>query len=383
MGTAQVSLSGGASENGLQTKISLEQNQSTGAIDLFWQEGDKVNLLVVQTGSDPIQYTATVEINTSNPKIATFNYPLPDGEANFALYGVYGGEIDEDGKVTLPAGVNPTSSNLRDLQNNKAIVLVFSKTGIQKSSPNLTGIEFQHIGSLFSIKLKNTSTSAASETITQAELETTEPTTSAYGADFIYDITNGSFDDSKKTKTMTFSPAQPATIDPEGILEFWAWVPMVAGEWASPKLKVVGYNNPDAYDNKEVAPGKAYYLYAKVNGESSLAIAAKGEMSEPSVKDGYDRMTDPRDGTVYRIVEIDGRTWLAENLRYLPKVNEKGDPAGPSGDKTSYYQTLEPRYYVYGYNGEVVTDAKIILKVVSTCIKLTECCITGRQLWMV
>lgn len=86
---------------------------------------------------------------------------------------------------------------------------------------------------------------------------------------------------------------------------------------------------------------------------------------------------------MYRIVEIDGRTWLAENLRYLPKVNEKGDPAGPSGDKTSYYQTLEPRYYVYGYNGEVVTDAKIILKVVSTCIKLTECCITGRQLWMV
>ncbi|HRO85181.1 MAG TPA: FISUMP domain-containing protein [Niabella sp.] len=57
--------------------------------------------------------------------------------------------------------------------------------------------------------------------------------------------------------------------------------------------------------------------------------------------------TDTRDGNVYRTITIAGKTWLAENLRYLPNV------VGPASGSTSVAY-----YYVFGYNGTDINAAK-------------------------
>ncbi len=98
----------------------------------------------------------------------------------------------------------------------------------------------------------------------------------------------------------------------------------------------------------------------------------KDENDDPDIETGS--FTDPRDGSVYKTIIVGNQEWMAENLRFLPSV------IGPTKGSTT-----SPYYYVYGYNGTSVADAKATSNystygVLYNWVAATTCCPEGWHL---
>lgn len=74
-----------------------------------------------------------------------------------------------------------------------------------------------------------------------------------------------------------------------------------------------------------------------------------GELMSAST---YDEFVDSRDNNNYRYVVIGSQKWLAENMRYLPQVSNA--TTGSEDDGSEH----ESNYYIYGYSGSSVEEAK-------------------------
>jgi uncharacterized protein (TIGR02145 family) len=85
--------------------------------------------------------------------------------------------------------------------------------------------------------------------------------------------------------------------------------------------------------------GAFYICYANKdysNISFNLINMIKPKKKKEILRFGY--FTDSRDGNTYKTIKIGNQIWLAENLRYLPSINNG--------------------YHVYGYHGNSVAEAK-------------------------
>ena len=162
-----------------------------------------------------------------------------------------------------------SSSSLKEIETNKAMVLDVSQTRISKDISDLN-LGFKHIGALFNIQVKNIGTNTLDK-VTQARLtaSSTIPAYSNSGTE-TYDVTTGTFSGSQPTR-LTLLPISSSNIVSQGILDFWAWVRMERGgatgaAWPALGLQIVSdrveITTTTTKDARYASVGKTYCLYA-------------------------------------------------------------------------------------------------------------------------
>lgn len=102
-----------------------------------------------------------------------------------------------------------------------------------------------------------------------------------------------------------------------------------------------------------LAYGTTQWIAPKITGEHyiRLSLFNGNNVTIDSIRvvvmDTVGTFIDNRDNHIYQWVKIGKQIWMAENMAYLPQV-----------DRYSSYSTDEERFYVYGYNGNKVPDAR-------------------------
>ena len=159
-----ISLTASMPEDDPATRVTLTPDGL--AIKLHWEVGDPIKIIFVQGAKTATQTGATVESISDDRKKAYFTITLPnihnmDYDKPIDVYGVYGGrEIHAANKtIRLPQQDNSQLATLAAIKSDRDVTLYFHK---EVSPPNSdVSVNFKHLGSLFCIHLKNSSTLAS------------------------------------------------------------------------------------------------------------------------------------------------------------------------------------------------------------------------------
>lgn len=270
------------------TRVALAQDGKT--IALTWEVGDKIELLFVQ-GATTVQcevVLAAADI-TGEGKKARFDIVLPDEieSGSFDLYGVYGGgglSESDPTQALLPANAGDATS-LGSVQEREDVMLYFSSEGIGADSPDVN-VTFQHLGSLFSIELRNSGT-ATLDNLGEIRL-TSDASGWAYNAGTggnSYDLVTGTFINAGSAGDyLSFTAAQSSLAGGQS-MTFWGWYPPLKDvNWPELKVELVSTSNATIAVTSDSKPartapteaGKSFYFYADWDG-TALQFSAPGE----------------------------------------------------------------------------------------------------------
>jgi hypothetical protein len=263
----------------VESRLALAEEANK--VSVSWEVNDEIDLLIVQGDVKKSQKVKVTEV-TNEGKTAKFSFSVPeeiDSSKAFDLYGVHGGiGLDKDTEFANLAKNLSASTSLKDIQDNKNIILYFQQKGV---SLNNLSVNFKHIGSLFRIKIKNNS-SEALEGIKSIGLRGVNNVNKNWvvnnaGGDAKFDLINGKITSSTSSSgnNVTFTASNPV-IGAGEIATFWAWYPCNVTETGWPEfiMDIIDTNGNYSHTTKyskaptNPKPGKAFSLYGLWDGET-------------------------------------------------------------------------------------------------------------------
>lgn len=256
------------------TRVTLTEEEDN-SIKLTWEEGDELQLCFVQD-DNKVKRVVTVNNITNEGKKASFDVVIPTefGDNNFDLYGVYGGAglLDSDPTIAVLPTVSSSVSSLNALSDGEYTMMRFSAKEITGNTG--VSVTFQHIGSLFSLILKN-ATAANMDNMGEARITST---TGGWAYNSVesgksYNLVTETFLD-VETAGNYISLYADGAIAADNTLSFWGWYPPLTDmNWPELTLQLYDKSNVLIGSSSNAKPartastdaGKCFYFYAVMN----------------------------------------------------------------------------------------------------------------------
>lgn len=256
------------------TRVTLTEEEDN-SIKLTWEEGDELQLCFVQD-DNKVKRVVTVNNITNEGKKASFDVVVPTefGDNNFDLYGVYGGAglLDSDPTIAVLPTVSSSVSSLNALSDGEYTMMRFSAKEITGNTG--VSVTFQHIGSLFSLILKN-ATAANMDNMGEARITST---TGGWAYNSVesgksYNLVTETFLD-VETAGNYISLYADGAIAADNTLSFWGWYPPLTDmNWPELTLQLYDKSNVLIGSSSNAKPartastdaGKCFYFYAVMN----------------------------------------------------------------------------------------------------------------------
>ncbi len=253
------------------TRIALTQEELD--VTLAWEIGDQIELVVA--GTTEIQ-KPIVEVDPANSRKAIFEVVLPDNPTYpLTIYGVYGGGGIDPANPTraiLPSTENSFAGSITELSAKNSVMLKFK--AVIESSDAPIAVTFDHVGTLFSIELRNMSTLEWID-IQSIQLSADDEIGAYVGGNM--DLETGAITGSLGN-TLNFTLPVSTSLAVGATQVFWGWmVPANIANWPALTFKVNGeteMTTSPARSKPEV--GRAYYLRAG-HKKSSYQLSADGK----------------------------------------------------------------------------------------------------------
>ena len=309
-------------------------------VETHWVSGDKIGVFSPEAkptseSAPPTKNAESTALTETPAKSSSFTSSLvwgSDSDHHFYAYYPYGTEYTSAQTAEVPISLASAQNQSGDGNKDHIGALDFMvATPLTVASGGAVSLTFNHVFVMIEFQIKG------SGTLSQISLSGANPlacagtidlTQSAPAAESPYSITTTS-----TSKYVTVTLGSGASLNSETATSVYMMIlPGPQSENLQIAVKIDGNWKEMSKPQPDggFVRGKKYLVTLNTAGAGWNAA-----------------IQDSRDSQIYQYKTIGTQVWMTENLAYLPSV------VGPATESVT-----DPYYYVYGYDGTVVDDAK-------------------------